>query len=120
MFSDIDDLEMDRLAAHLTELLENEDEVPLVYIETPELAPGPEIWKRSRYYRRYPWKRQNGRGYDPEGYLCNPSKEDVFQLLVALHEAREGNFSRTVSFCNRRRPARAIFTNIRFLGRRRK
>ncbi|GLG97050.1 Uncharacterized protein GBIM_03893, partial [Gryllus bimaculatus] len=85
------------------------------------------VGKRSRYYRRYPWKRQPGRGggaspavdYD-NPYLCNPTREDVFQLLVALHEARAGNLGRTVSFCNRRRPAASVFTNIRFLGRRRR
>lgn len=88
-----------------------------------------ELWsgesKRSRYYRRYPWKRQPGRGgiaaSDIDNpYLCNPTREDVFQLLAALHEARAGNVGRTVSFCNRRRPAASVFTNIRFLGRRRR
>ncbi|XP_050077916.1 uncharacterized protein LOC126564841 [Anopheles maculipalpis] len=76
--------------------------------------------KRSgRYYRRYPWKRQNARSrtYDAEArYLCVPSREDVFKLLVGLHENRVGNHQRTVNFCNRKRPAKAIFTNIRFLG----
>ncbi|KFB44220.1 AGAP008442-PA-like protein [Anopheles sinensis] len=76
--------------------------------------------KRSgRYYRRYPWKRQNSRSrtYDAEArYLCVPSREDVFKLLVGLHENRVGNHQRTVNFCNRKRPAKAIFTNIRFLG----
>uniref|UniRef100_A0A182YA08 Uncharacterized protein n=1 Tax=Anopheles stephensi TaxID=30069 RepID=A0A182YA08_ANOST len=76
--------------------------------------------KRSgRYYRRYPWKRQNARSrtYDAEArYLCVPSREDVFKLLVGLHENRIGNHQRTVNFCNRKRPAKAIFTNIRFLG----
>ncbi|XP_055597746.1 uncharacterized protein LOC129747514 [Uranotaenia lowii] len=76
--------------------------------------------KRSgRYYRRYPWKRQNSRSrpYDADArYLCVPSREDVFKLLVGLHENRVGNHQRTVNFCNRKRPAKAIFTNIRFLG----
>ncbi|EFA03985.1 uncharacterized protein LOC103312994 [Tribolium castaneum] len=72
--------------------------------------------KRSRYYRKYPWKRQNSR-YDAENrYLCQPTKEDVFRLLVALHEARQGNRGQVINFCNRRRPASAVFTNIRFLG----
>lgn len=52
--------------------------------------------------------------------MCQPSREDVYQLLLALHESRSGNRNRTVNFCNRRRPAAAIYTNIRFLGRRRK
>lgn len=77
--------------------------------------------KRSgRYYRRYPWKRQNTRSrtrYEAESrYLCVPSREDVFKLLVGLHENRNGNNHKTVHFCNRKRPAKAIFTNIRFLG----
>lgn len=114
------------------------------------------LMKRSgRYYRRYPWKRQNGRSrtyvsnvcfwfgtsicvfainyvnfvfvfgffshefrrYETEArYLCVPSREDVYKLLVGLHENRNGNHQTTVNFCNRKRPAKAIFTNIRFLG----
>ncbi|XP_065083637.1 uncharacterized protein LOC135705725 [Ochlerotatus camptorhynchus] len=76
--------------------------------------------KRSgRYYRRYPWKRQNSRSrtYDADArYLCVPSRDDIFKLLVGLHENRTGNHQRTINFCNRKRPAKAIFTNIRFLG----
>lgn len=49
-------------------------------------------------------------------YLCVPTREDVFKLLVGIHENRNGNHQKTVSFCNRKRPAKAIFTNIRFLG----
>lgn len=49
-------------------------------------------------------------------YLCVPSRDDVFKLLVGLHENRNGNQHKTVNFCNRKRPAKAIFTNIRFLG----
>ncbi|XP_036329543.1 uncharacterized protein LOC118741676 [Rhagoletis pomonella] len=77
------------------------------------------VAKRSRYYRRYPWKRHNRNRstYEPElRYACTPSKEDVFKLLMNLHENRKGNHSKTVNFCNRKRPAKAIFTNIRFLG----
>nr|UES72916.1 RFLamide [Carausius morosus] len=129
------DADLDTLAAYLGLLLLREDgEGPLVYVEDdddndpppppPQSYDVPLPWKRSRYYRRYPWKRQNGRGRtyraDDNRYMCNPSREDVFQLLVALHEARAGNTGRTVNFCNRKRPASAIFTNIRFLGRRRK
>jgi len=50
-------------------------------------------------------------------YECKPSREDVVRLLLALHEARGGNSGRTVNFCNRKRPARNILTNLRFLGR---
>lgn len=57
------------------------------------------------------------RRYEAESrYLCVPSKDDVFKLLVGLHESRNGNMQRVVNFCNRKRPAKAIFTNIRFLG----
>ncbi|KAI9585846.1 hypothetical protein GQX74_001693 [Glossina fuscipes] len=83
------------------------------------------LTKRSRYYRRFPWKRhhKNRNTYEPElRYACTPTKEDVFQLLVNLHENRNGRSARnarngnTITFCNRKRPAKAIFTNIRFLG----
>lgn len=57
------------------------------------------------------------RRYETEArYLCVPSREDVYKLLVGLHENRNGNHQTTVNFCNRKRPAKAIFTNIRFLG----
>nr|CAD7410864.1 unnamed protein product [Timema cristinae] len=123
----------DAISSYLNMLLReapwSEHESPLIYVEdlpleaydTTTLGPGPE--KRSRYYRRYPWKRQNGRNrshYSEENrYMCNPTRQDVFQLLVALHETRAGNTGKTINFCNRKRPASAIFTNIRFLGRRR-
>ncbi|XP_019867461.2 uncharacterized protein LOC109596369 [Aethina tumida] len=102
---------------------------PLLYVENYSREDEPEInennldefdiapKKRSRYYRKYPWKRQNAR-YDAENrYLCQPSKDDVFRLLVALHEARQGNRGKQINFCNRKRPAGAIFTNIRFMGK---
>jgi len=39
--------------------------------------------------------------YEPElRYACTPSKEDIFKLLVNLHENRKGNHSKTVNFCN--------------------
>ncbi|XP_049537535.1 uncharacterized protein LOC125952226 [Anopheles darlingi] len=76
--------------------------------------------KRSgRFHLRYPWKRQNARKrpYDDARFLCVPSRDDVFKLLISQHENRIGNHQqKTVSFCNRKRPAKAIFTNIRFLG----
>ncbi|XP_073988315.1 uncharacterized protein [Rhodnius prolixus] len=112
-----EDGESDRLAEYLVYLLgADESEMPLVLIQDDLPQSAVSLTKRSRYYRRYPWKRQNGRHYDADGYLCAPSREDVFQLLMALHDARSGRGERTVSFCNRRRPARAVFTNIRFLG----
>ncbi|KAM8717866.1 hypothetical protein ACLKA7_004547 [Drosophila subpalustris] len=124
-------------SALLMKMLEDPtlDTLPLVYVEEeeepaaiaavatvdyPELENGIQNKpKRSRYYRRYPWKRHNrNRGnYEPElRYACTPSKEDIFKLLVNLHENRKGNHSKTVNFCNRKRPAKAVFTNIRFLG----
>lgn len=112
---------------------------PLVFIEpasqdedegrVSQPGPGPnpdeyddlfsQVHKRSRYYRRYPWKRvTRTRGsYDPDQYnMCNPSREDVIQLLVGLHRAKEGDLGRTIQFCNRKRPASSVFTNIRFIG----
>ncbi|KAJ9599304.1 hypothetical protein L9F63_010218, partial [Diploptera punctata] len=130
------DSDMEFLSSYLEQLLRHGEiwdvpSGPLLYVEDvpptyggefPEDDDGlPIPWKRSRYYRRYPWKRQNSRNRvqysDASRYMCNPTREDVFQLLVALHEAREGNTRRTVNFCNRKRPASTIFTNIRFLGR---
>ncbi|XP_015591879.1 uncharacterized protein LOC107266173 [Cephus cinctus] len=136
---EMEDTEFTRLSGLLTKILQEPGtwEAPLILVEEPNLwndsedrnesedkfENEPTVWKRSRYYRRYPWKRQNSRSrnsydYDSSRYLCTPTREDVFQLLVALHDARQGNKSRTVNFCNRRRPAGAVFTNIRFLGRR--
>jgi hypothetical protein len=124
---------MELLASYLGRLLRDtylwdSHEPPLLYVEDVNSGATEEDdafslpWKRSRYYRRYPWKRQNGHHRtqyaDASQYMCNPTREDVFQLLVALHEARDGNFGRTVNFCNRKRPASSVFTNIRFLGRR--
>jgi hypothetical protein len=125
--------DVELLASYLEQLVRDDEpwtarEPPLLYVEDNS-SEGSEDdallelpWKRSRYYRRYPWKRQNGRRraqYEDAGrYMCNPTREDVFQLLVALHDARQGNTKRIVNFCNRKRPASAIFTNIRFLGRR--
>lgn len=131
------DSNMELLTSYLEQLFRDSDlwdvsSGPLLYVEdAPPSGYSGEVtedddglpipWKRSRYYRRYPWKRQNGRHRaqysDASRYMCNPTREDVFQLLVALHEAREGNTRRTVNFCNRKRPASTIFTNIRFLGR---
>lgn len=125
------------LSAYLAELLRqpdwgDENSPPLLYVESNPNGGAPDVeesgtptidlvpWKRSRYNRRYySWKRQNrSRNYDSYQYMCTPSRREVFQLLIALHEARSGKLGRTVNFCNRKRPAGAILTNIRFLGRR--
>uniref|UniRef100_A0A1A9W1U3 Uncharacterized protein n=1 Tax=Glossina brevipalpis TaxID=37001 RepID=A0A1A9W1U3_9MUSC len=107
----------------------NLDTLPLIYIEDEDedtdvnasnnIINSNGLIKRSRYYRRYPWKRhhKNRNTYDPElRNACTPTKDDVFKLLVHLHENRNGRNGNTINFCNRKRPARAIFTNIRFLG----
>ncbi|XP_052864623.1 uncharacterized protein LOC128271220 [Anopheles cruzii] len=77
-------------------------------------------YKRTgRYYRPYPWKRQNSRSQTyltDARYLCVPSRDDVFKLLMGLHDNRAGNPQQPVSFCNRRRPPKAILTKIRFFG----
>ncbi|XP_065164228.1 uncharacterized protein [Atheta coriaria] len=107
--------------------------LPLLYVEEEEPSSSSSIEnvlnsgedfrelsprKRSRFYRKYPYKRQNARqNYDAENrYLCQPSREDVYRLLVALHDSRQGGQGRNINFCNRKRPAKAIFTNIRFMG----
>ncbi|XP_044750966.1 uncharacterized protein LOC123311205 [Coccinella septempunctata] len=95
------------------QILRNED--AQMYSESSNLSED----KRSKYYRKFPLKRQNKYlRYDAENrYMCLPSKEEVFKLFVALHETQQGKRGKTVSFCNRKRPARAVFTNIRFLGK---
>lgn len=90
-----------------------------VVVEREDQLTGNGSKRSGRYYRRYPWKRQNSRSrtYDADArYLCVPSREDIVKLLVGLHESRNGNHQRTINICNRMRPAKAIFTNIRFLG----
>ncbi|BES88713.1 Hypothetical protein NTJ_01520 [Nesidiocoris tenuis] len=122
--NDLDgDIDPVKLTDYLLYLLSapSEAEYPLVVLQDDFVPPDSSmrISKRSRYYRRYPWKRQQNNGiYEPDNYLCTPTRDDVFQLLIALHEARSGNMEKTVSFCNRRRPARAILTSMRFIGKR--
>ncbi|XP_055712174.1 uncharacterized protein LOC129807140 isoform X2 [Phlebotomus papatasi] len=113
--------------AYLIQLLQEpaRDPLPVIYMESEQVADDDyhdEIMdKRSgRYYRRYPWKRQNTRyrTYDADSkYMCVPSREDVFRLLLGLHAVSvSGDEQKTVTFCSRKRPAKAVFTNIRFLG----
>ncbi|KAJ8964628.1 hypothetical protein NQ314_004734 [Rhamnusium bicolor] len=127
-----DEEKLDKIGDFLTKLLIvpwPKNISPLLYVEyipeQEELLENSQIeesvhpapLKRTRIYRKYPWKRQNSR-YEPGNrFLCTPSREDVYRLLVALHEARQGNRDRVVNFCNRKRPAYAIFTNIRYLGK---
>ncbi|XP_063701972.1 uncharacterized protein LOC134832018 [Culicoides brevitarsis] len=98
-----------------------EGPLPILYVEESKPMTGQNgVDKRSgRYYRRYPWKRQQkGKGsYDPDArYMCTPTRDEIFRLLVGLHETHKGNERKLVNFCNRRRPAKTVFTNIRFLG----
>ncbi|XP_058803108.1 uncharacterized protein LOC131671017 [Phymastichus coffea] len=133
----LDEPQLQRMANYLVKVLQRPDvyEAPVLLAREPvdelddsrpyplELDDPRSVTKRTRYYRPYPWKRQNSRSYqsDYEPYnACTLTRKDVFNLLVALHDARQGNKSRIVNFCNRKRPASAIYTNIRFLGRRRK
>lgn len=69
------------------------------------------------FFYYYYYRSRKGLEYESI-YLCKPSREDVFKLLVALHDVRQGNKTRTVKFCKRERPINTVFTNIRFLGRR--
>ncbi|XP_055685544.1 uncharacterized protein LOC129791407 [Lutzomyia longipalpis] len=113
--------------AYLIQLLQEptRDPLPVIYVESEQVADDDYhddvMDKRSgRYYRRYPWKRQNTRyrTYDADSkYMCVPSREDVFRLLLGLHAVSvSGDEQKTVTFCSRKRPAKAVFTNIRFLG----
>ncbi|XP_050514999.1 uncharacterized protein LOC126890187 [Diabrotica virgifera virgifera] len=83
--------------------------------ENNDVGPAPS--KRMRYYRKYPWKREN-LGYDPENpFVCYPSKSEIHRLLVALREDRYTDYKNApVDFCNRKRPAHTILTNIHFGG----
>ncbi|XP_011498831.1 PREDICTED: uncharacterized protein LOC105362969 [Ceratosolen solmsi marchali] len=99
-FKSIDQLneaQLIQLSKYLIKLLQRPDlwEAPLILIKDPQdnveektfpLEFGLQnISKRSRYYRRYPWKRQNSRSYNSMDYdpynACNPTRNDVFQLL---------------------------------------
>ncbi|GAB0096801.1 uncharacterized protein DMENIID0001_123690 [Sergentomyia squamirostris] len=113
--------------AYLLQLLQEptRDPLPVIYVESEQVTDNDYhddvMDKRSgRYYRRYPWKRQNTRyrTYDADSkYMCVPSREDVFRLLLGLHAVSvSGDEQKTVTFCSRKRPAKAVFTNIRFLG----
>uniref|UniRef100_A0A0C9RZ37 PpnK_1 protein n=1 Tax=Fopius arisanus TaxID=64838 RepID=A0A0C9RZ37_9HYME len=127
---DFEEVKLNGLSTYLSSLLRQPSwNTPLIILEDPGIPEDLQgdmdirpILKRSRYNNRYTWKRQNGRSrntYDYDSaHLCTPSREDVYQLLVALHDVRQGNKSRTVQYCNRRRPVNTVFTNIRFLGRR--
>ncbi|XP_031344791.1 uncharacterized protein LOC116171899 isoform X2 [Photinus pyralis] len=123
----LEDLQLQRLKQHLVDILLHPDQgVPLIYVE--EYPTGEQDTESDAYYNQFPELQKDPKKeltevpfkrsrYDAENrYMCQPSKDDVFRLLVALHDARQGN-SRTVNFCNRRRAATAVFTNIRFLGR---
>ena len=72
--------------------------------------------KRSRLYRKYPGKRQNG-GYVNDIYDCNPSSKETIRLLYAIHQARLGDIQHIV-FCNRLRNPKGIIPNPRYIGKR--
>ncbi|VEN52525.1 unnamed protein product [Callosobruchus maculatus] len=127
-----EDEKLDQAVYLLTRLLLMpwpKDSSPLIYVEENQQSALPNNVeqntlteysgvpkKRTRYYRKYPWKRQNSR-YDPENFICNPSKEEVYELLMALHEARHGYREKVIDFCSRKRPAFNVYTNIRYLGK---
>ncbi|XP_066588543.1 uncharacterized protein [Prorops nasuta] len=130
----MDSSELARFSNFLLKLLQNGDNWPgqLVLIEEENLEE-PLDWqnfdqsrhdyqKRSRYFRRNSWKRQSSRyrnnyDYDAARYLCTPTRQDVFELLVALHGVMEGDKEKKVNFCNRWRTAGSIYSNVRFIGR---
>ncbi|XP_065222170.1 uncharacterized protein LOC135846809 isoform X3 [Planococcus citri] len=76
-----------------------------------DLAPS----KRSRYYRKYPGKRQNRRYSDV--YECNPNSRETVRLLFAIHQARQGDIDNIV-FCNRLRNPKTLIPNPRYIGKR--
>ncbi|XP_043484444.1 uncharacterized protein LOC122512592 isoform X2 [Leptopilina heterotoma] len=135
-YTQTSDADLQELSRILETLLEQTGpwKAPLVVFEVPsqQIVDDSEsknievdehdLKKRSRYYRRYPWKRRNSSSYDyrEEQYLCMPSRKEVLKLLVALHGTRgHEEFLRTdVDFCKRHKPGGSVFTNIRFLGRR--
>jgi len=71
--------------------------------------------KRSRFYRKYPGKRQN-RHYS-DIYDCTPSSTETVRLLYAIHQARLGDIEHIV-FCNRLRNPKGIIPNPRYVGKR--
>ncbi|KAK4879887.1 hypothetical protein RN001_008033 [Aquatica leii] len=99
----IEDLKLQKLKHHLVEILMHPDQgIPLIYVEEYSNPNAEEGDGSSNYYNQFPelqrqlntklndipFKRSS---YDAENrYMCQPSKEDVFRLLVALHEARQG------------------------------
>ncbi|XP_050307094.1 uncharacterized protein LOC126743887 isoform X1 [Anthonomus grandis grandis] len=86
------------------------------FIESGEIL-RPNQPKRGKRYRKCPsWKRhQKNVRYEP-AYMCIPGKDDIYRLLVALHGERDGPRGQLVDFCNRKRPASFVFTNIRYVG----
>ncbi|XP_014219207.1 uncharacterized protein LOC106647378 [Copidosoma floridanum] len=79
------------------------------------------VSKRARLYMKFPFKRQHSRIYTSPDFdiICSPSRNEIVKLLSVLHNTRNGN-KVFVDFCSRRRPTNAVYTNIRFLGRRRR
>lgn len=82
----------------------------------PEIQLRDVFSKRSRMYRKYPGKRQNG-GYVNDIYDCNPSSKETIRLLYAIHQARLGDIQHIV-FCNRLRNPKGIIPNPRYIGKR--
>lgn len=73
------------------------------------------LTKRSRYYRKYPGKRQN-RHYN-DLYDCNPNSKETIRLLYAIHQAKLGDIEHII-FCNRVRNPKGIIPNPRYIGKR--
>lgn len=109
-----------------------EDKIPLNALSLKEIfrstgQPVPEMYdyiedepqkgliKRSRYYRKYPGKRQNRQYHDL--YDCNPNSKETIRLLYAIHQAKLGDIEHIV-FCNRLRNPKGIIPNPRYIGKR--
>ncbi|XP_026469885.1 uncharacterized protein LOC113373826 [Ctenocephalides felis] len=79
--------------------------LPMIYVEDIKLDE-PDIRKRQHIDNKSPPTRR---------YICTPTREDIFKLLVALQEMRREGPQKSINFCNLERSTGAIFTNIRLL-----
>lgn len=78
-----------------------------------------QLSKRSRYYQKYPRKRQQNKEEIETSYpQCIPTPRDTMNLIFAVHQIRRGVYPNYVPFCNQMRDARVILPNPRFLGKR--
>nr|CAI5847598.1 unnamed protein product [Callosobruchus analis] len=114
-----DDEKLDEAIYLLTRLLLMpwpKDSSPLIYVEENQQSTLPNNVEKDTFskYSDFPKKRSR---YDPETFICSPSKEEVYYLLVALHDARQGYKHRVVDVCNRIGHAHTVLHNMRYIGK---